>query len=677
MKRNLWCLVAVILLGLSFMTVTITSAQSPAPGEGIITWTPIETSWGGENVLKRARIQALAVSPQEAATVYAGAALKGLFKSTDGGDSWHKLPVPHPNTIALAMEAENIYYATGGGIFKSSDGGQSWQAADTGLGDNLAYVLVVDPHAPGTVYAGSDGKGVLKSTDGGKGWFATGLTAVNVLTMALDPQTATLYAGTIDTLDETKTPGGKIFKSTDGGQNWEVISENFVRALAVDSHTSDLYVGTIGKGIFKSADGGASWSIVNETLKEVIALAADSGTIYAGTSQGVFKSADGGASWAAIDLTANVILTLALNRSDPGALYAGTLENGIFKSANGGAEWVAVNKIAGKDASSEAVAVAVSPLEPQTVCLATKGAGVFKSVNGGADWQGMNEGLLDRDIRALALSGRALYVGTEGGGVFTTGYEGLYWKEDNEGLTNKDVRALALDARTNTLYAAMWGGGVFRNRPDDPGWQAVNEGLTNKEVQALAVLPGSETVYAGTGGGVFKSADGGEHWSAINEGLTNTSIRTLALAARAPDTIYAGVYGGGVFKSVNGGAEWQSLPLSAKFYSMLVDPLEAQVIYAGTGTEMMTSRDGGATWGQVESLGKSVSYLALAPGDPEIIYAAGRDGLLRGAIDRSALIPPSPWWRVGIIVLAVVLVAAITFLVVRYRRRPLQSSEGT
>jgi len=298
---------------------TITSAQSP-PGKGIITWTPIEKLWGEDNILKQARIQTLAVSLQEPAVVYAGAALKGLFKSTNGGDTWNRLPAPHPNAIALAMDAENIYFATGGGLFKSSDEGESWQSADAGLEDNLAYVLVVDPHAPGTVYAGTDGKGVLKSTDGGTGWVATGLTSVNVLTMALDPQTANLYAGTIDTLEAAKPPSGKIFKSTDGGQSWEIISEDFARALAVDPQTSDLYAGIIGKGTLKSTDGGLSWSTVNEELREVIALAAASDTIYAGTGQGAFKSTDGGASWTAIDLTANVILTLALNHSNPGVL---------------------------------------------------------------------------------------------------------------------------------------------------------------------------------------------------------------------------------------------------------------------------------------------------------------------------------------------------------------------
>ncbi len=678
MKRTLWYLLTAISLGLSLLAAPITTAQSPTPGQGLIAWTPIETSWSEKNVLKQARIQALAVSPQEPAVVYAGTALKGLFKSTDGGDTWHKLPIPHPNTIALAVEAENIYLATGGGIFTSSDAGESWQAANAGLGDNLAYVLLADPHAAGTVYAGTDGKGVLKSTDGGGGWIATGLTSVNVLTMALDPQTSALYVGTIDSLtpDETKPPGGKIFKSTDDGQNWEVISEDFARALAVDPQTADLYVGIMGKGILKSKDGGLSWSTVSEELSEVIALAAESGTIYAGTSQGAFKSTDGGASWTAIDLKANVIFTLALDRSAPGTLYAGTLENGVFKSADGGAEWVAINKIVEEEtASSEAVAIAVSPLEPQTVCVATKGAGVFKSVNGGLDWQSMNEGLLDRDIRALVLSESTLYVGTEGGGVFTTEYEGMYWKEDNQGLSDRNVRALALDAETNTLYAGTWGGGVFKNRHDGTGWQAVNEGLGSKEVQTLAVAPGSETVYAGTGGGVFKSTDGGEHWSAVNEGLTNTSIRTLALAPRAPDTIYAGVYGGGVFRSGNGGAEWQNLHPSAKFYSMLVDPLEAQVIYAGTGTEMMMSGDGGATWEQVESLGQPISYLALAPSDPQIVYAAGKDGLLKGTIDRAALVPPSLWWKVGIISLVVVLVVAsvLCAFVVRYRGRALQS----
>ena len=84
-------------------------------------------------------------------------------------------------------------------MFKSTDGGGKWDAVNTGLTATNVLALAVDPATPATLYAGTDGGGVFKSTNGGGNWraFNTGLTDTSVNALAIDSATpSTLYAGT-------------------------------------------------------------------------------------------------------------------------------------------------------------------------------------------------------------------------------------------------------------------------------------------------------------------------------------------------------------------------------------------------------------------------------------------------------------------------------------------------
>ena len=89
---------------------------------------------------------------------------------------------------------------------------------------------------------------------------------------------------------------------------------------------------------------------------------------------------------------------------------------------------------------------------------------MFKSVDGGGDWSGINIGLTNTHVNALAIdpvTPSTLYAGT-GGGVFRSTNGGAAWSPINSGLTNTDIRALAIDTvMPSKLYAGTWGGGVF------------------------------------------------------------------------------------------------------------------------------------------------------------------------------------------------------------------------
>jgi photosystem II stability/assembly factor-like uncharacterized protein len=168
----------------------------------------------------------LAIDPLTPTTLYAITDLPGIYKSTDGGNSFTELGVDlawgnsTDGPYALAIDPitpTSLYVGTNNGVFKSTDGGKNWSAASAGLTNLAIYALAIDPAAPTTVYAGSAG-GAFKSQNGGKSWSAINSGLADdfpIRSLAVDPKaTTTLYAGTNFT----------IHKSTDGGGSWNLFN---------------------------------------------------------------------------------------------------------------------------------------------------------------------------------------------------------------------------------------------------------------------------------------------------------------------------------------------------------------------------------------------------------------------------------------------------------------------
>jgi len=111
-------------------------------------------------------------------------------------------------------EDHTVFAATTQGVFKSTNGGDSWIKATQGLSPTHVTALAIAPDS--TLFAGTPGGGIFKSLDGGISWAATnaGLADLNVNTLAVAPTyllTPTLLAGTME----------RLYYSGDGGATWE------------------------------------------------------------------------------------------------------------------------------------------------------------------------------------------------------------------------------------------------------------------------------------------------------------------------------------------------------------------------------------------------------------------------------------------------------------------------
>ena len=215
------------------------------------TWTPIFETYGSYS------LGAVVVDPKESNVVWLGTGENnnqrsvsfgdGIYKSTDAGKTWKRMGLENSehiqnilvdprNSSVVYVSAIGPLWSSGGdrGLFKTTDGGQTWKAVLTISPDTGVTDVVMDPKRPDTLYAaayqrrrhvgqligGGPESGLYKTTDGGAKWtkLAKGLPTVEIGRIGLginwrNPNT--LYA-----LVTAQRGQGGVFRSDDAGASW-------------------------------------------------------------------------------------------------------------------------------------------------------------------------------------------------------------------------------------------------------------------------------------------------------------------------------------------------------------------------------------------------------------------------------------------------------------------------
>jgi photosystem II stability/assembly factor-like uncharacterized protein len=239
-----------------------------------------------------------------------------------------------------------LYYqgATGGGVWRTTDGGQSWQnISDDYFGGSIGAVAVSD-WDPNVIYVGggektvrgnvSHGDGVWKSVDAGKTWTHMGLSdSRRIPRIRIHPRNPDLvYAAVLGHLHGPSEERG-VYRSRDGGVTWENI----------------LFVND-GAGAFDLVMDPGNPRILYATTWKVFRTpySLESG----GEGSGLWKSTDGGDSWTQLTGLDNGlpkgtlgIIGVAVSPVNPDRVWA-LIENengGVFRSENGGESWRRIN----------------------------------------------------------------------------------------------------------------------------------------------------------------------------------------------------------------------------------------------------------------------------------------------------------------------------------------------
>ena len=607
------------------------------------TWNPIFDDQPTQSV------GAIAVAPSDPNIVYVacGEGLQrpdlsvgnGIYRSADAGKTWTHLGLRDGQQIpALAVDPRDpnrLFAAVLGhpygpneerGIFRSTDGGQTWQKVlykdeNTGGSD-----IEIDPSNPDVLYAclwrarqgpwedgnayGGAGGGIFKSTDRGNTWnkLAGGLpedlVQAYVAIARSDPRR--LYSSLAD------THGTHIYRSDDAGEHWSAITTDARPALrigggdlavpVVDTKNPDV-VYTTSIVCWRSTDGGKTWTGIRgapggDDYQNMWINPDNPNTILLVSDQGAIVTVNGGETWSSWynQPTAQLYHVIA-DDVFPYRVYGGQQESGSVGIASRGndgeitfREWHPVGVI-------EYGYVAPDPLHPRIVY----GAG--RSEVSKFDWE---TGQV-QDVTPIVLRG------------------GNYRTDRTEPIIFSPLDPHILYYAANVLFETRNGGVSWQTISPDltrphPGIPASLGSLAAKDEYAAkvrgviyALAPSFKdinTLWAGTDDGlVWITRDGGKKWNNITPPELEPWSKVTQISASHfdNDTAFASVsrfriddphpY---IYRTQDGGKTWQKivsgLPDAGPVDTVREDPAAKGLLFAGTENSVWVSFDNGDHW---------------------------------------------------------------------------------
>jgi photosystem II stability/assembly factor-like uncharacterized protein len=262
------------------------------------------------------RVWHLEPSLSDPDVVYAGVEDAALFRSEDGGRTWHELPGLRNHesgprwqpgaggmglhTILLdPSNPKRIFIAiSAAGVFRTDDGGTNWRPTNRGLHSqyipdpnaevgHCVHRIAMHPSRPSVLFMQKHWD-VMRTDNAGESWQEVSGNLPTDFGFAIDVhahEPDTVYVVPIKSDSEHYPLDGKlrVYRSRTGGNEWEALSNglperdcyvNVLRdAMAVDSLDScGVYFGTTGGQVYASADAGDSWSPIVRDLPAVLSV---------------------------------------------------------------------------------------------------------------------------------------------------------------------------------------------------------------------------------------------------------------------------------------------------------------------------------------------------------------------------------------------------------------------
>jgi photosystem II stability/assembly factor-like uncharacterized protein len=526
---------------------------------------------------------------------------RGVFRSRDGGHSWERVLFRDADTGAIDLAFEpgdpRVIYASlwqtrrppwsvyppssgsGSGLFRSTDGGDTWSRID---GNGMPSVhgrigVAVAPTEPTRVYAMVDAEegGLYRSDDRGahwtrassddriwqRGWYFGGVT--------VDPHRAdTVYA--LNTNLYRSEDGGRTFTLTKGSPGGDDYHE-----LWIDSQDPDRQILGTDQGAVVTLNGGRTWSSwYNQSTAQIYRVSTDNRFPYwvYGSQQD-----SGGAAVPSrttgidgINLTQFREITaggeshnIVPDPRDPQVVYGGTVEKLDLRTMQTQSVDPTLAE-PGEYRSAWTLPLAFSRRDPRVLYFANQK--LFRTEDGGRHWTAISPDLTREDpgvpatldpatavtaprpgprrgvIYAIAPSRLAdgdLWVGTDDGLVWRTRDEGRTWTNVTPAPLTPWSKVGILEAspfEAETAYAAVdrhrlddFRPYVYRTRDGGRTWTlAVNGIPTDEAVNVVRADPVRRgLLYVGTERGIHVSFDDGEHWQSLKANLPVTSVRDI------------------------------------------------------------------------------------------------------------------------------------------------------
>ncbi len=601
----------------------------------------------------------------------------------------------------------NIVYmgAAGGGIWKTTDGGESWLTVSDNFNSISFGAIAIDPNNPEVVYAGTGeawasynqfiyyGDGLYKTTNGGGSWAKIG-ESLNSRThfadIVVNPNNsnyvyASLAAGNSFNFIPEKTG---VWTSTNGGLTW-VNTLVTPKAFDIECHPTNenlVYAavggGNANSGFYISSNKGITWVKSNNGLPvssnisrmQISLCVGNPQIIYgyvfpqdAGTISKVYKSTNGGVNWSEVSSSnplggyhamynwydqGNYDLCIAVKPDDPNSALVGNIE--LHKTSTGNNFGVmrmpGYTDLWGTPIHCDYHKIVYSKSNPQIVYIACDG-GVYKSLDAGNTWNHKNNGISTIQFYSIAShpADRNILVGgaQDNGNSITRDRGATNWDFCSTG----DGMSGFFDyVNPNIIYISTQEGMLMKS---------TNGGLTNSFSYIPPLYPANEIkhwnapffmhptnhnkLYVITNR-IWISTNAGGGWTA-GTGQFPASITSAAQNVLYPE-IMVFCAGGNyqtappVLVSTNEGETWNdisnNIPGPASFIANVkTDPLKRKTIYvvrSGFGSgKIYKSENLGISWTNISGDLPDIPHsdLFIDPEIPGYLYTANDFGVYR------------------------------------------------
>ncbi|HET6655842.1 MAG TPA: hypothetical protein VFH57_06310, partial [Gammaproteobacteria bacterium] len=615
-----------------------------------ITWQPIFDPAGGSSV------GALAVAPSNPDVIYMGsgqvatrydiAAGNGVYKTIDGGRTWHNIGLEDTRHIARILVDPNnpdvVLVAALGhvfganeqrGVFLSDDGGETWHKTLYVSDRTGAVDIAFDPTHPEVVYAAlwqvrmkpwldyfeapiGPESGIYKSTDEGRTWhrLSNGLPDSPMgrigVGVARGSDGKIVYA-----IVQAKEDGG-VYRSEDGGAHWQYVNQHerladsyFGRVRVAPNDPNTVYL--MGRSLRRSSDGGKHFTITKgspggDDYHQFWINPAHPERMIAGVDQGATITVNGGRTWSSwYNQPTGQFYHVEADNAFPYRIYSGQQDSGTVGILNRGdygvityREWYSV----GADERDFDVP---DPRNPNIVY----GSGLGGHLTRFDARTGQSQNISPWPVSTYAARPNTvenrytwftplairheppytLYVGAQH--LFASTDQGRHWQKISPDLTGKNEQAQDCNKEHVPIpHASVCGYGV---------------------IYAIAPSPAdSNDIWIGTDNGhVQLTRDNGHHWQDVTPDSVRdwSKIASVDVSARDPATAYIAVdrhrladFSPYVYRTHDYGRTWTSISrgLPANQYVNVVraDPKQKGLLYAGTNTGAYVSFDDGAHW---------------------------------------------------------------------------------
>ncbi|MCU0961191.1 MAG: hypothetical protein MUF48_13910 [Pirellulaceae bacterium] len=615
------------------------------------TWTPIFDGYGSYS------IGCVTVDPQNRHVVWVGTGENnsqrsvgygdGVYKSLDGGKSFTRVGLENSEHIGkilidprdsqvVYVAAQGPLWAPGGdrGLYKTTDGGQTWTlvlniSENTGVSD-----VVFDPRNPDVLLAvayqrrrhvwtlinGGPESALYKSTDGGQNWrkITRGLPGVDLgrIGVAVSPiQPDVVYA-----LVEAAEGQSGFFKSTDGGETWakqgsyESTSPQYYQEIVACPHVFDR-VYSLDTYMMVSQDGGKSFQPLGEQWKHVDnhALVIDphnANHLLIGCDGGLYETWDRGQNY---DFKANLPLTqfykIAVDNDLPFYnIYGGTQDNA---TQGGPTRTRHVSGIRNSDwfitVFGDGFDPAVDPTDPNIVYSQWQYGGLIRydrRTGEQIDIKPQEEPdgpplrwNWDSPLLISPHAAQRIYYGAQI--LFRSDDRGDTWRAISPDLSRN------LDRNALKVMGRVWGVDAVAKNNSTSFYGSIMSISESPLVDGL--------LYVGTDDGLVQiSEDGGQNWRKVEDfpGLDVPEfafVNDVEASRHDPNTVYVVMYNYKrgdfrpyVVKSTDRGHTWSSiagdLPPRGSTYTIVQDHVKPEMLFVGTEFGVFVTLDGGLKW---------------------------------------------------------------------------------